>query len=235
VTVPTRTLAGYEMLARYAHNPSAYLALNRQTIHFRLPGVDGFVAYREAGRFLVQFGGVFSAPVDRAFLLNGFLRFADRHGRRVVAVQLLAEDVRDYLAAGFVCNQLGASYARSLAGFSLRGKDFVKLRNKISRAGRSGVVVEEVGVDLPGTPALARVLDDIDQAWLRDKGRTVSALSFMVGERGGEAEGRRRALIAVHGVRSSPTRHSLRCSVGTQGGCTTSAVAARRRPLVPQS
>src|ERR1700686_417910 len=81
------TVAG--ILTRHAENPSAFLALNDETRHFTLDGVDGVVAYQLAGRrTIVQFGGVFADPADRALLLAAFLDFAHVQRRKVVAVQL---------------------------------------------------------------------------------------------------------------------------------------------------
>jgi lysylphosphatidylglycerol synthetase-like protein (DUF2156 family) len=185
------------VLARHAHNPSAFLALNAETQRFTVPGIDGLIAYRPAGsRHLVQLGGVFADDADADRLLEAFLAYARDARRRVVGVQLLAGDTARYAAHGFRIEQLGASYAVALEKFSLGGKHFMSLRNKISRARRSGVVVDEVGVDVPSSPDLARRLDAVDATWLRSKGAHVKELAFMVGERGGAAEPLRRLFVA---------------------------------------
>lgn len=102
------------MLQRHAQNPSAFLALNRETRRFSVSGVDGFVAYREAGRgSFVQLGGVFADPGDQDRILDGFTAMAARQRRRVVAVQLLRVDAEHYANRGFTVNQFGASYGRS--------------------------------------------------------------------------------------------------------------------------
>jgi lysylphosphatidylglycerol synthetase-like protein (DUF2156 family) len=182
-----------QLLERYADNPSAYLALNEGTRHFRAPGIDGLVAYRPAGRrTLVQLGGVFAAPEDRAALLAAFRAFAKEQRRRIVAVQLLREDAELYARNGFVVNQFGANYARALPTFELKGKKHVSLRNKISRARRAGVVVSET----PHTPELEQELEDVDAVWLRAKGKHVKELQLMVGQVGGEAQSRRRLFVA---------------------------------------
>ena len=63
------------ILARRAENPSAFLALNDETRHFTVDGVDGVVAYRLAGRrTIVQLGGVFADPADQALLDLYYLR-----------------------------------------------------------------------------------------------------------------------------------------------------------------
>jgi lysylphosphatidylglycerol synthetase-like protein (DUF2156 family) len=190
LSCPSDTAAA--VLARHADNPSAFLALNRDTRHFTVPGLDGLVAYRPAGRrTVVQLGGPFAAPDDRGPLLDAFLHFARARGRRALAVQLLREDADAYVSRGFAVNQLGADYARSLDGFALAGRRHVPLRNKLSRARRAGVVVEEV----PGSGS-DPALDALDTAWLRSKGRHAKELAFLVGERGGPAGGLRRLFVA---------------------------------------
>jgi lysylphosphatidylglycerol synthetase-like protein (DUF2156 family) len=186
------------VLQRHASNPSAFLALNRDTRRFSVPGLDGFVAYRPAGRrSVVQLGGVFADPGDQDRILKEFTAMARRHRRRVIAVQLLRADAERYANQGFTVNQFGADYGRSLAEFSVEGSAHVKLRNKISRARRAGVVVSEVGVDRFPAADLDAQLDVIDAEWLRAMGRHVKELSFMVGERKGPIASLRRLFVAT--------------------------------------
>jgi lysylphosphatidylglycerol synthetase-like protein (DUF2156 family) len=186
-----------EVLRRHADNPSAVLALNTDTRHFRVPGVDGLIAFRPAGRrHVVQLGGVFASEADQDHLLERFLAAASSEGRRVVSVQLLRADALRYAAHGFTVNQLGASYARSLGDFSLKGSAYMRLRNKISRARRAGVEVAEAGVDIAPSDQLDVRLAGIDAQWLHAKGWHVKELAFMVGERGGPAGGLRRLFVA---------------------------------------
>jgi lysylphosphatidylglycerol synthetase-like protein (DUF2156 family) len=174
----------HAFVAEHADNPSAFLALNDGNRYFTEPGL-GVVAYRESGRYRVQFGAPFGP--DRAALLR---RFTER-APRVVAVQLQQSDVDLYAAAGFTVNQIGASYAVDLAEFTLRGSRFVRLRNKISRATRSGVTVTEVPYD-PWRDRIAA----LDATWQRGKGKP---LEFLVGQHGGAAQRHRRLFAATIG------------------------------------
>lgn len=185
--------AAAAILARRAENPSAFLALNDETCHFTVDGIDGVIAYRLAGRrTIVQFGGVFADPADQGLLLAAFLDFARIRRRKVAAVQLLRQDAELYATCGFTVNQLGADYARELSGFSLSGKKHMQLRNKVSRARRAGVSVVEGDIDRLGPQ-----LDEIDRLWLRSKGRHVKELKLMVGQRGGPAQPSRRLFAAL--------------------------------------
>jgi len=178
----------------YSDNPSGFLALNSRTQHFSAPDVEGVIAYRERGRVLVQFGGPFAPPGHDERLLQRFLGAAAARGRRVVAVQLQRSDAELYARYGFTVNQLGASYAVDLARFTLRGRPFVKLRNKISRALRSGLVVEEADADSRRDDLAA-----IDREWLRGKGRHTKELQFLVGELAGDYQPHRRLFLGSIG------------------------------------
>lgn len=178
------------LVESHSDNPSAFLALNAGNNHFTVPGLDGVVTYREAGRWLVQFGG----PVgpDAAALLTRFSAFARSRRRKVVAIQVQAHDVPVYEAAGYTVNQIGASYAVDLSRFTLRGKRFVRLRNKIARATRSGLVVREVPQQDWDTAMRA-----LDARWLAAKGKHAKELEFLVGEYGGAHQDARRLFVGT--------------------------------------
>lgn len=179
-----------DALERYGDNPSAFLALNQRTEYFRAEGIDGVVSYRTAGRYLIQFAGPFAADEDRAALLTAFRAHARKARKRVIAVQLQSTDAELYAGNGFTVNQIGASYAIDLAQFTLRGSKFVRLRNKISRAKRSGLVVEEAD-----PLAVDDELTELDRDWLRGKGRFAKELAFLIGERTGTVAPLRRLFV----------------------------------------
>ncbi|WP_412080457.1 phosphatidylglycerol lysyltransferase domain-containing protein [Streptomyces sp. SCL15-6] len=169
-----------DTLAAHSDNPSSFLALNSGNEYFHDERFEGTCAYRTSGRYVLQFGGPFTAPEHRERLLDAFAAHA---GRRLVAVQLQRADAELYAARGFTVNQIGASYAVDLSRFTLRGSRFVRLRNKISRARRAGLEVTEVrdGDD-------CAELDRLDRRWLREKGRHVKELRFLVGQRDGSLQ-----------------------------------------------
>ncbi|QNP68948.1 DUF2156 domain-containing protein [Streptomyces roseirectus] len=177
-------------LRKHADNPSAFLALNTGTEYFSRPGTEGFVAYRTAGRYLVQFGGAFGPEEEQEDVLRAFLEFARGARKRVCAIQLQRTDAELYARCGFTVNQVGSSFSLRLPEFTLKGTRFMKLRNKISRAGRSGLRVEEVAyADVAGEIAA------LDRRWLRGKGRHVKEIEFLVGQCGGPAQGERRLFV----------------------------------------
>ncbi|MGV9214110.1 phosphatidylglycerol lysyltransferase domain-containing protein [Micromonospora sp. RB23] len=194
---PTTALA---VLRRHAQHSSAALALNRDTRHFTVPDLDGFIAYRPAGRrHAVQLGSVYADPEDRKRLLGAFHGWAQQEGRRLCAVQLTPDDLDLYAEFGYQLSQLGAAYSIDLDSFTLRGRKFEKVRNKVARSRRAGVTVVEAGRDVPYDAALAARLDALDARWLADKGRHVKQIEFLVGERAGQDDPVRRLFLAMHG------------------------------------
>lgn len=182
-----------DAIQRYpvANNPSSFLAVNSGNSYFQVDGLPGVIVYRPTGRYLVQFSGPFAPQEARPELLAAFVRMAAEQGREIVAVQVQADDAPDYVAAGFTVNQMGASFAVDLRRFSLRGTAFMQLRNKISRALRSGLVVSEVSVD-----DCFEDMRGLDAAWLTLKGEGAKPLEFLVGEYGGRYQHLRRVFAA---------------------------------------
>ncbi|MFB7593363.1 phosphatidylglycerol lysyltransferase domain-containing protein [Streptomyces sp. NPDC056160] len=203
---PPQSLAddeAYGMLRRHAGHSSAFLALNAGNRRFRTAGVDGFVPYREGGRrHLFPLGGPVCAADDRDRLLTALLERAGSEGRRVTAVQLPRPAAELHARHGFTVNQFGASFSIHLDGYSLGGQRMVKVRNMVNRARREGVTVTEVTAGERADPEVTAVLDAVDRAWLRDKGRHVKELDFLIGERGGPGAPHRRLFTARHAGRT---------------------------------
>ncbi|WP_018571029.1 DUF2156 domain-containing protein [Streptomyces sp. PsTaAH-124] len=193
----------YAMLGRHAGHSSAFLALNAGNRRFRTDGVDGFVPYREGGRrHLFPLGGPVCATGDQDRLLTALLARAESEGRRVTAVQLARPAAELHARHGFTVNQFGASFSIHLDGYGLGGQRMVKVRNMVNRARREGVTVTEVTAEERADPEIRAALDAVDRAWLRDKGRHVKELDFLIGERGGPGAPHRRLFTARHAGRT---------------------------------
>jgi lysylphosphatidylglycerol synthetase-like protein (DUF2156 family) len=194
--------ATFDCLRRHCEHSSGFLMLNAETSHYSDPRIDGFVAYRPAGRRdVIQLCGPVAAPDERCPLLRSFLAWAAAHERRVTAVQLTRADVHTYLEQGFTVNQLGASYSIDLTRFSLSGRRFKPVRSKLKRAARRGVTVRELSFQEQREATGLQRLDAIDRAWLRGKGALARELAFMVGEREGPAAAYRRVFLASDATR----------------------------------
>ncbi|MER6035866.1 MULTISPECIES: DUF2156 domain-containing protein [unclassified Streptomyces] len=174
-----------------SENASAFLALNSGNSTFTVPGADGVIVYRRTGRWAVQLGGPFAAEEDYGTLLDAFRAHVRDEGLRLVGIQLQRADAERYARLGFTVNQVGASWAVSLGEFTLRGTKFMQLRNKISRALRNGLRIEEVDAG-----DVADAIATIDRAWLGSKGGA-QQLEFLVGQIGGEAQEHRRLFVGT--------------------------------------
>jgi lysylphosphatidylglycerol synthetase-like protein (DUF2156 family) len=181
-----------DAIRQYTHadNPSSFLAVNDGNEYFTLPEVDGVIVFRRTGRYLVQFGGPFAPPPACLPLQRAFVALAESEGRQIVAVQLQGADAPAFLELGFTVNQMGASFAKELAGFSLYGTKFMRLRNKISRALRAGLTIAEVAPD-----DWYEAMRELDANWLTIKGER--KLEFLVGEYGGPYQHLRRLFIGT--------------------------------------
>jgi len=176
-------------------HPSGFLTLSSSNQHFTVPGISGFISFREQGRHLIALGGVQALESQQGVLLDHLLEFASSRRRHVLVVQLRAEQVPLFRDRGFSINQLGTSFGLSLANFTLRGTRKMQLRNKISHARTSGLKVVEFGVDWPRNPASYAELHAVSGAWLRAKRK--KELDFMIGEIGQPEDRRRRIFAAV--------------------------------------
>jgi lysylphosphatidylglycerol synthetase-like protein (DUF2156 family) len=159
-------------------HPSGFLALSPRNTRFSVEGLPGFIAYRARGRHWFALGGVHAPAATRGELLDRFLDAATAARRRVVAVQVRADQTALFRARAFRVNQFGTTFGLTLARFSLAGARRRKLRNKIQRARAAGLRVVELGRDWPLD--LLR-LHAISDAWLDGKGKE---LDFLVGELG---------------------------------------------------
>ncbi|MFF9899292.1 bifunctional lysylphosphatidylglycerol flippase/synthetase MprF [Streptomyces longispororuber] len=175
-----------------ADNPSAFLAMSQGTDTFTAPGLDGVIAYRRTGAYLVQLGGPFAAPEDYTALLERFMAHAHEQGLRVVGAQLQRHDAEIYAQCGFTVNQFGSSWVVHLPGFTLKGGRFMRMRNKISRAFRNGLTVTETGPE-----GYLAAKEAIDAHWLRSKGEEARPLEFLVGQLGGPAQIHRRLFVGT--------------------------------------
>jgi lysylphosphatidylglycerol synthetase-like protein (DUF2156 family) len=184
-----------DRLRRHGDHPSGFLALEPGNEFFTDDELDGFVAYRRAGRHRFVFGGPVCDPADESRLLDRFLRDSALAGRRVVAVQVPERCLDLFAQRGFVLNPLGATYTVDLSGATLDGPVMRKVRQGVRRGERAGARVLEVGADVPWTDRLGRQLDEVDSRWLGPSGKSAKPLRFLVGTRHGRLRDQRRLFV----------------------------------------
>ncbi|GHE15580.1 hypothetical protein GCM10010339_90680 [Streptomyces alanosinicus] len=173
-----------------AENPSSFLAVNQGNSYFTLPGRPGIVVYRPAGDYFIQFGGPFAPEESYVDLMRAFAEYTAEQGRKLAIIQLQRHDAEIHARHGYTVNQVGASYAVDLSSFTLAGTRYMQLRNKISRALRSGLTIEEVDYE-----QWQDGVDTINRRWLPLKGEGARPLEYLVGQTGGEMQRHRRLFI----------------------------------------
>jgi len=179
----------------FMNHTSGYLALSPAKTRFTVAEIPGLVAYREQGKHLVVMGGVHAPPACRARLLDSFLAEAATRKRRVIVLQLHAEQRALFASRGFQVNQMGTSFGLRLSDFSLAGTRRMKLRHKIKRANEAGMKVLEVGRELPDDDSTYSGIYRISDNWLAHKGR--HELAFLIGEIGHSGQTDRRVFVVV--------------------------------------
>lgn len=186
-----------EQVLAWADNPSGILAMNRGTRRWQCPHTPGVVAYRDRGRSRLQVLGPI-APETRTRLVvqRTFLAQARAQRRRSVAIQLQAHDVPIFEELGYRVTQVGSSWALPTDRYTLAGKPFVSVRNKISRARRAGLRVEHTTYEEVSRTTRDQ-LSAIDRAWLGGKGAHTKPLRFLVGEHAGPGAAVRRLCLAL--------------------------------------
>ncbi|AQS65624.1 DUF2156 domain-containing protein [Streptomyces pactum] len=175
-----------------ADNSSSFLAVNEGNETFGVPGLNGVISFRRTGRYAVQFGGPFADRASYDALLERFVTHVRDRDLTLVAVQLQREDTDAYVRQGFTVNQIGASWAVRVPDLTLRGTRFMQLRNKVSRAHRNGLKIQEVQA-AEWQDGLAVV----DRAWLGSKGEGARPLEFLVGQIGGPMQAHRRLFVGT--------------------------------------
>ncbi len=192
--VPLALERADEALSRFVDHPSGYLCLSDRNERFTSPRADGFVAYRHQGKHLICLGGVHAPESSRSALLDELLAMAESRRRKLVFVQVPADQTELFRSRGFVVNSMGATFALHLPSFSLGGSHKMKLRNKIKRARKLGVEIVEVDRDLPRNADVFEDLRAVSEAWL--EGKHKKELDFMIGELGGPEDADRRIFAA---------------------------------------
>jgi len=179
--------------AAYIDHPSGFFSLSERNQRFTAEGVEGFIAYREQGKHWVLFGGVNAHPDQQGPLLDAFIEAARQKRRHFVAVQVREHQIDLFRKRGATVNQLGASFAITLADYTYVGTKKMKLRNKIKRARKAGCTVVEIGRDIPRDEAAFDQVRKISELWLKDLGH--KELDFMIGEIGGTDDQLRRVFL----------------------------------------
>lgn len=166
-----------DLSRHYARSTNPLLAATGDKTLFWLPPtpagsassspVEGFIAYRTSGRFLIAYSDPVCPSGEEHRLLAAFLNYAADQDHDVVLYQLSASMIPVAHDFGFSFFKLGEEGIVNLSRFDLKGNKAKKWRNAINRVEKAGGRFEI----LQGA-ALAALLPELRQvsdAWLEKK------------------------------------------------------------------
>lgn len=175
------TMNYLSLLENYAQHPCSFLCLNKDVEYFEDPNIEGIIAYRLAGRRCIAvIAGIITSQENKKTFWAAFEEFAKSKRRKVIVAHFLQDDIKFLDAKKYRINQIGASYAVGLDEYEISGKKFSTLRNKIARAKRKGVIVQEVTNKQELNKNLRDQIAEVDREWLNKKGKP--ELDFMIGQ-----------------------------------------------------
>ncbi|UYZ84930.1 DUF2156 domain-containing protein [Entomomonas sp. E2T0] len=159
----------------HSTNSLSCLLLNKEVNWFTNDyGAIGFFKYKNMNMCI---GGILSSEENKQNLLSKFLEFNKAAKTFPIFLHFSESDFNLLKQYGFNINQLGASYSLSLENYTIEGKSFQQLRNKINKAKKKGIVVKEI-FSQQKLDLLKPQLEFINTLWLKNKGG--NALSKLV-------------------------------------------------------
>jgi phosphatidylglycerol lysyltransferase len=164
---PSEIDAGLAEVARHARGTNPMLVACGDKSIFRCPGVDGFIAYRTAGRFLVAYSDPVCPAGAERDLLAAFLDRAAADDCDAILYQISAPFLPVAHDFGFSFFKLGEEAMVDLERFDLKGNKAKSWRHAINAVEKGGgrfALVPPGEID-PLLPDLRQVSDE----WLADK------------------------------------------------------------------
>jgi phosphatidylglycerol lysyltransferase len=123
------------------------------------------IAYRVQGHHALVLGDPFGDPHAVSDAVDAFLALCRRHGWRPAFYQTTRDNLETYKDAGLSAVKVGEDAQIALAGFSLAGKRYLKMRNDLRRIEKAGVVLETYGPDTLPPAACVAEMEEISHGW----------------------------------------------------------------------
>lgn len=142
-----------------------YFALRRDKDYFFDARREAFIAYRVTAGMAVISGDPIGPPEAAERAIVEFVRFAWRHGWRIVALGVRERHLAAFHAAGLQTVYVGDEAVIDSASFSLEGRAIRKTRQSVNRLRKAGYSVD-VRTLASIDPALRHRLDDVSRVWL---------------------------------------------------------------------
>lgn len=126
------------------------------------------IVFFQYKKTLVSVGGILATLEDKLETLNAFLSYCKQYKYTYLFVHFSQEDIVFFEKKSLVINQLGASFTVDYKHYSMEGRKFQQLRNKINKAVKSGVIVERVNTQQE-FEHIKPSLEKINNYWIEEK------------------------------------------------------------------
>ncbi len=161
----TNELIGTELLDLCGSSVSPLLFEKNLTWFISDKSAIAFFQYKNT---LISVGGILASQNDKEQTLKDFLKYCKDKKYQYLFLHFPKEDIPVFENNSLLINQLGASYTIDIKNYSLEGKKFQQLRNKINKAKKSGVSVERID-EQANFEILKPRLKEINKSWLKGK------------------------------------------------------------------
>lgn len=165
-----------EQIIKPSHQPAGWLALNGdKNIHFT-HDYQGFVMYSARNYNHIALGDPVGPDQNLGAMIDDFVAFSRQRRMRPVFYQIDAEHKSLYQDRGFRLFKLGEEAHIPLGDFTMKGKNYLKLRYNHGKAKRDGLRFEIAsGAALaPLIPAMRQISD----IWLAGKKKAEKGFSL---------------------------------------------------------
>ena len=183
-----------DLVRLYGQNTMAYLVLEDDKRLFFGADVEGVIAYGLIGDAIVVSGDPVCAPDNFTMLLAEFKAFCQAMGVDCIFLNTTDAFLPIYQSLGYGVTKCGEEAEVNLATYSTAGGAAMKLRQKVHRAQRAGVTVEEYKPTEHRNHEIEAGISRVSNEWLRDK--KTGILEFAVGGNGLDDPADRRYFIA---------------------------------------
>ncbi len=118
---------------------------------------------------LISVGGILSSLKNKTVILDKFLEFCKKNDLSYIFIHFDSTDAAIFNSRGLLVNQIGSSYIIDCADYSMAGKPFQQLRNKINKAKKKNVAITKIQTDEELQNIMSQI-DFINSCWIKNKG-----------------------------------------------------------------
>jgi phosphatidylglycerol lysyltransferase len=158
-----------ELVQMYGTDSLAYLTLEKDKKHYFGVNTEGFIAYVIIDKIMVCMGNPVCSEGDMKELLSEFLSFSRAKAYKVCFCSI-SKTFSTFLGKnGFSVSKYGEEALLDLPSYELKGSSTSKLRQKLKRAEKAGITVQEYVPQKQRDYSLEQKIVQISEEWLASK------------------------------------------------------------------